>query len=54
MRAYCARAGKELVTLSPVLQEQSSAGRELRFKLDPHFNAHGNRVIGDYLIQAVL
>jgi len=54
MRSYCAKAGRGLVTLSPVLREQSSAGRELRFKLDPHFNAHGNRVIGDYLIQAVL
>lgn len=52
--AYCARGNRELVNLNPVLQEQYSAGREIRFKLDPHFNIFANRVIGEFLAKAIL
>jgi hypothetical protein len=54
MQSYCVRVNKELVSLSPVLREHYMAGRELRFKLDPHFNVFANRVIGEYLIKAIL
>jgi hypothetical protein len=54
MHSYCQKAGVKLVDLGPVLQEKSDEGQDLRFKLDPHFNVFGNRVIGEYLIKALL
>ena len=54
MRAHCARAGLPLVDPTPVLQAHYAAGQELRFKLDPHYNGFANRVIGEYLAEALL
>lgn len=54
MRSHCEKAGLPLVDLHPVLRRHFDEGRELRFKLDPHFNVFGNRVIGEYLVKAVL
>lgn len=54
MRSYCEKTKMMLVNLSPVLQQHYDEGRELRFKLDPHFNIFANRVIGEYLARAFL
>jgi hypothetical protein len=54
MRSHCEKFGMKLVDLNPVLQQHYNEGRELRFKLDPHFNVFGNRVIGEYLARAIL
>ncbi len=54
MHTHCDKAGVRLVDLYPVLKPCYDEGRELRFRLDPHFNVFGNRVIGDYLAKALL
>jgi hypothetical protein len=54
MRSHCEKAKMELVNLHSVLQQHYDEGQELRFKLDPHFNVFGNRVIGEYLVRAIL
>jgi hypothetical protein len=54
MHSYCEKTKNKLVDLTPVLQKQFDEGKELRFKLDPHFNIFGNRVIGEYLAKALL
>lgn len=50
---YCKTHHSQLINLRPVLEEYFNDGKELRFKLDPHFNEFANRVIGDYLIQTI-
>jgi hypothetical protein len=54
MRSHCEKTNMRLVNLKPVLQQHYDEGRELRFKLDPHFTAFANRVIGEYLVRALL
>lgn len=54
MREHCEKAGIKLVDPTPALEREHEAGRELRFKLDPHFNRSANRVIGDYLARELL
>jgi hypothetical protein len=54
MRSYAEHAEARLVDLSPVLKQAYDQGRELRFKLDPHFNLFANRLIGEYLAKALL
>lgn len=54
MRSHCEKIGMKLVDLHPLLQQHYDEGHELRFKLDPHFNVFGNRVIGEFLIKALL
>jgi hypothetical protein len=49
MRAYCEKRNVPLIDLRPALQRAFDGGQELRFKLDPHYNRYGNRVIGDEL-----
>jgi hypothetical protein len=54
MRSYCEKTKMKLINLRPILQQPYDEGRELRFKLDPHFNVFGNRVIGEYLARTIL
>jgi len=54
MLSYCSRNNQKLVNLGPVLQRYHQEGKALRFKLDPHFNAFANRVIGEYLVKTIL
>jgi hypothetical protein len=51
MTAYCEKKNMKLVNLRPVLQSHYDSGEDLRFKLDPHYNGLGNRIIGEYLIK---
>jgi hypothetical protein len=51
MKAYCEKKKIKLIDLRPVLRRYYDSGEELRFKLDPHYNVVGNRIIGDYLIK---
>jgi len=53
MEAYCSRRNVRLINLRPVLKKYYDEGRELRFKLDPHYTAFANRVIGEYLNRKV-
>jgi hypothetical protein len=53
MQTYCEKRGLPLYDLRPILQRAFDDGNELRFRLDPHYNAFGNRVIGDYLAHAM-
>jgi hypothetical protein len=54
MRSHCEKRGIKLVNLTPVLRQHYGDGKELRFKLDPHFNTFGNAVIGEWLIKELL
>ena len=53
MEDYCQKYNSNLINLRPVLEKHHNDGKDLRFKLDPHFNMFSNRVIGEYLIQAI-
>lgn len=53
MEDYCQKHNSTLINLRPVLEKHHNDGKELRFKLDPHFNLFANRVIGEYLIQTI-
>jgi hypothetical protein len=53
MRTYCEKRNVPLIDLRPVLQRAFDEGNELRFKLDPHYNVFGNRVIGEHLAEAM-
>jgi hypothetical protein len=54
MRSHCEKSKTKLVNVRPALQRYYEEGKELRFKLDPHFNAFANRIIGEYLIKELL
>lgn len=54
MSSYCDKKGLKMVNLKPLLQRYADEGHELRFKLDPHFNAFANRLIGDFLVKEIL
>ncbi|MEN6559585.1 MAG: hypothetical protein ABFD52_02260 [Acidobacteriota bacterium] len=49
IRSHCEANGKRLVDPRPALEQCYREGKVLRFKLDPHFNAFANRIIGEYL-----
>jgi hypothetical protein len=51
MRSHCKKSGHRLITPGLALAPLYDEGKVLRFKLDPHFNALANRVIGEYLAQ---
>ena len=51
MKSYCEKKNMKLVNLRPILQSYYDSGKDLRFKLDPHYNGLGNRIIGDYLVK---
>ena len=53
MQDYCHRHHSMLIDLRPVLEKYHQDGRELRFKLDPHFNEFANRIVGEYLIEKI-
>jgi hypothetical protein len=53
MRDYCEKRDVPLIDLRPVLQRAFDDGKDLRFKLDPHYNAFGNRVIGEHLAETM-
>jgi len=53
MENYCKRHNSKLINLRPVLEKYHNDGKELRFKLDPHFNLFANRIIGEYLIRTI-
>ena len=49
--SYCRGNGIKLIDARPVLDRAYSEGRDIRFKLDPHYNEYGNRIIGEFLTQ---
>jgi len=51
IESYCRSNGIKLINAGPILERLYSEGREIRFKLDPHYNKYANRVIGDFLTQ---
>jgi len=51
MRSHCERTAQGLISVRPILQRSFDSSQALRFKLDPHFNAFANRVIGNDLIR---
>ncbi|TFG48644.1 MAG: hypothetical protein E4H40_04325 [Candidatus Brocadiia bacterium] len=51
MKSYCEKKNIKLINLRPVLRPYYDSGEDLRFKLDPHYNGLGNRIIGDYLVK---
>lgn len=53
IRSHCEKNGMRLVNPRPVLQYSYEESKELRFKLDPHFNKFANRVIGEFLIEEI-
>ncbi|MCG7851184.1 MAG: hypothetical protein MIO92_01540 [Methanosarcinaceae archaeon] len=46
---YCRSKGIKLINIRPALERAYNDGKEIRFKLDPHFNKYANRVIGEFL-----
>jgi hypothetical protein len=50
IREHCRRAGARFISPRTALERCLTEGRELRFKLDPHFNPFANKVIGDHLV----
>jgi hypothetical protein len=52
MRSHCEKSGHRLIVPGPALSRLHDEGKVLRFKLDPHFNALANRVIGEYLVKS--
>jgi len=53
MKSYCEKKNIKLINLRPVLQQYYDSGKELRFKLDPHYNLFGNKIIGEYLVRGI-
>lgn len=53
MNTYCQKTHMKFIDLSPILEKAFNQGKELRFKLDPHFNPFANRVIGEYLAEVL-
>ncbi len=51
IRSHCEKNGMLMVNPRPALEGYYEAGKELRFKLDPHFNKFANRVIGENLVE---
>ena len=51
MRTLCETNGLRLFNPRPVLECAYKGG--LRFKLDPHFNAFANKIIGDFLVEEI-
>jgi hypothetical protein len=49
MRSHCEKSGHRLIDPAQALGRLWAGGQVLRFKLDPHFNALANKVIGEYL-----
>lgn len=53
MRSHCLESGVRLLDPRPALERCYEEGKVLRFKLDPHYNAFANKVIGDSLVEEV-
>jgi hypothetical protein len=53
IRSHCEKNGIRLIEPGTALKPYFDQGKGLRFKLDPHFNAFANKVIGDYLVEQV-
>lgn len=51
VRSHCDASGIRLINPRPALERRYEEGRELRFKLDPHFNAFANGIIGEHLVR---
>lgn len=49
MHSHCEINNVRLINLRPALERYHHEGKELRFKLDPHFNKLANRVIAEPL-----
>jgi len=47
---YCQKRNMKYINLRPVMKKYYDEGKQLRFKLDPHYNKLGNRIVGEYLI----
>jgi hypothetical protein len=54
MQSYCEEIQSKLINIRPALQIHYDEGRELRFKLDAHFNVFANRIVGEHLVKALL
>ena len=53
MNKYCQKRGIKYLNLRPVLKKYFDEDKELRFKMDPHYNLFANKIIGEYLISQV-
>jgi hypothetical protein len=51
IESYCRSNGIKLIDVRPILERSNNEGREIRFKLDPHYNKYANRIIGEFLTQ---
>lgn len=49
--SYCRDNGIKLINVRPILDRAYNEGRDIRFKLDPHYNKYANRIIGEFLTQ---
>jgi hypothetical protein len=54
MRTHCRESGVRLISLQGDLNRCYEEGKELRFRLDPHYNKFANRIIGERLIRELL
>lgn len=53
MERHCFKNNIELINLNPLLRKQHDEGVKIRFDIDPHYNIHANRVIGEYFISEI-
>jgi hypothetical protein len=53
MNEYCQKKGIKYLNLRPILIEHFNEGKELRFKLDPHYNVFANRIVGEFIYSKV-
>jgi hypothetical protein len=51
IESYCRGNGIKLINIRPILERAYDEGREIRFKLDPHYNNYANRIVGEFLTQ---
>ena len=51
IESYCRSNGIKLIDTRPILERSYNEGREIRFKLDPHYNKYATRIIGEFLTQ---
>jgi hypothetical protein len=54
MEMHCKKEKIPFLNLRPVLKTYHEQGKELRFKLDGHYNKFANRIVGNYLAEKIL
>ena len=54
MERHCKKGKIPFLNLRPVLKTYHEQGKELRFKLDGHYNKFANKIVGNYLAEKIL